>query len=189
MPRSNVNRIILTCILLCTCQLVSAQELSDQGDKVKQSSANLLKAARAIMKTAQYCAFITLDRDGQPQVRTMDPFDPDDNMVVWLGTHRGSRKVDQIRSNSRVSLYYEAPGGAGYVSISGQAYLIDDPIKKAQLWKEEWEQFYLDGKADYLLIQVRPDVLEIIDYSAGIVGDKDTMKVPSVKFASESNGH
>jgi general stress protein 26 len=134
------------------------------------------------MEAAEYCALITLDRSGRPQARTMDPFAPDDAMTVWLGTHRASRKVAQIRNDPRVALYYEAPGGAGYVAISGTAHLVDDPSEKARRWKEEWEQFYVDRESDYLLIEVTPEVLEIVDYSRDIVGDPDTWRVPSVQL-------
>ena len=37
----------------------------------------LISAAKALMETTKYCALITLDKSGQPQARTMDPFSPD----------------------------------------------------------------------------------------------------------------
>lgn len=114
----------------------------------------------------------------------MDPFAPGDDMVIWLGTHRRSRKVDQIRNDPRVAIHYLAPGGSGYVSISGTARLVDDPSEKARHWKQEWEQFYPDAEADYLLIAVTPETLEVVDYDTGIVGDPDTWEVPSVQFVS-----
>jgi general stress protein 26 len=118
----------------------------------------------------------------------MDPFAPEDGMVIWFGTHRRSRKVEHIRNDPRVTLYYEAPGGAGYVSITGTARLVDDASEKTRRWKEEWEQFYVDAESDYLLIKVNPEVLEIIDYSRGIVGDPDTWRVPTVQFSPSSSG-
>src|SRR5210317_708933 len=71
----------------------------------------LIRAAREIIQSAKYCALITLDTSGHPQVRTMDPFLPKDDMVVWLGTNINSRKIKEIRNDSRVTLYYEAPNG------------------------------------------------------------------------------
>ncbi len=155
-----------------------------QGEDERQLSDSVVAAARAIMGDAAYCALITLDSSGRPQARTMDPFTPDDDMVVWLGTHRASRKVAQIRNDPRVALYYEAPEGVGYVAVSGTARLVDDPSEKARRWKEGWEQFYVDPESDYLLIEVTPEVLEVVDYSRGIVGDTDTWKVPSVDLGS-----
>lgn len=178
----------LMCVLPLLCQTASWQHLSGQSQEEQYGSDSLLTAARRIIEAADYCALITLDGSGRPQVRTMDPFAPDDDMVVWLGTHRRSRKVQQIRNDPRVTLYYEASGGVGYVSISGTARLVDDVSEKARRWKEEWEQFYVDAESDYVLIEVEPEVLEIIDYSHGIVGDPDTWRVPTVRFATGSTG-
>ena len=41
----------------------------------------LIAAAIEIMETSRYCALITLDKAGQSQVRTMDPFLPGEDMV------------------------------------------------------------------------------------------------------------
>ncbi len=175
-------------ILAFSCYVVPRQDLRAQDDDGQQALDSLVSAARALMQAAEYCALITLDSSGRPQVRTMDPFAPDDDMIVWLGTHRRSRKVEQIGNDPRVALYYEAPGGAGYVAVSGTARLVDDPSEKARRWKEEWKQFYVAAESDYILIEVRPDVLEIVDYSRGIVGDPETWRVPSVRFVPGGAG-
>lgn len=142
----------------------------------------LITTARIMMETAHYCALITLDTTGHPDVRIMDPFSPDNDMVVWFGTNLNSRKVKQITSDSRVTLYYQAPNEAGYVLIKGHAYIISDPLKKQTHWKKEWSRFYSEDKSNYTLIKVIPDKLEIIDYQHGIFGDPKTWAVPFVEF-------
>lgn len=112
----------------------------------------------------------------------MDPFSPDDDMVVWLGTNINSNKVRQIRNDSRVTLYYAGPNGTGYVLIKGNAYIIDDSSKKRTYWKKEWEQFYSKDKANYTLIKVVPSKLEILDFRKGIIGDPETWTVPFIEF-------
>ena len=147
----------------------------------------LIAAAREIMDSARYCALITLDRSGRPQARAMEPFAPEADMVVWLGTNSRSRKVQEIRKDPRVTLYYADPEGGGYVAISGTAQLVDDPKEKAARWKEGWEEFYPDRKDNYLLIAITPLRLEIISYRHGITGDTVTWRTPSVEFeAAES---
>jgi len=140
----------------------------------------LIITAREMMETARYCALITLDETGH--ARIMDPFSPDDDMVVWLGTNINSRKVKQIKNDLRVTLYYQAPNAVGYVLIKGQAYIVDDTLNKQTYWKKEWSRFYSDEKSDYTLIKVVPEKLEIIDYQHGISGDSKTWAVPFVKF-------
>lgn len=142
----------------------------------------LIAVARQMMEAARFCALITLDESGTPRARTMDPFLPEEDMVVWMGTHRGTRKVRDIERDPRVTLYYFAPNATGYVTISGTASLVDDPAEKDRRWKSAWEPYYTDRDRDYLLIAVQAVRMEVIDYSRGIVGDPDTWASPVVEF-------
>jgi general stress protein 26 len=146
---------------------------------------SLLTAARAIMDTAHYCALITLDDSGYPHARTMDPFAPEDDMTIWLGTKRDSRKVREVHQNPRVALYYPDPAATGYVMIKGNAELVDDPALMEKYWKEKWEAFYKDKANDYLLIMVIPMKLEILSYRHGLAGDPVDWTPPSVEFSQE----
>jgi general stress protein 26 len=145
---------------------------------------SLIETARQIMKTARYCALITLDSNGRPHARTMDPFPPEANMVVWLGTNAKSRKVAEIRRNQRVTLYYFVPAEQAYVTISGRARIVHDATEKVKHWKDEWKDFYPDREKNYLLIAVVPEKLEVISVKLGIVGDTVTWTPPAVRFGS-----
>ncbi len=164
-------------ILLCPLRI-----LAQDSQLANYARDNLITAAKEIMETTRYCALITLDKSGHPQVRTMDPFSPNVDMVVWLGTNVNCRKVREIRIDSRVTLYYEAPNGSGYVVIQGNACLIDDPEKIEKYWKEEWDEFYPDKNSTYTLIKVIPKKLEIIYYKHGITGSSETWAVPHIEF-------
>ena len=165
------------------CCSVSLPTIHAQdGPEPTSSRDSLIAAAREIMAATRFNALITLDQSGQPRVRTMDPFRPDENMVVWFGTNRRSRKVEEIANDPRVTLYYPAPEADGYVSIHGTARLVDDPAEKARRWKEEWTQFYPDRETNYLLIEVVPARIEVVSYRRGIVGDPDTWTPASIEF-------
>jgi len=142
----------------------------------------LITAAREVMLAARYCALITQDSSGRSQARTLDPFPPDENMVVWLGTNPRSRKVAAIRRNSRVTLYYFDRESQAYVTIYGIARLVNDPKAKLKWWKDEWKDFYPDRTRDFLLIRVTPEKVEVVNVKKNIVGDPHTWKPPSVKF-------
>jgi general stress protein 26 len=83
-----------------------------------------------------------------------------------------------------VTLYYFAPEADGYVAISGIARLVDDPAEKSRRWKSGWEPYYADREADYILIAVSPERMEVISYARGIVGDPETWAPPVVEFGS-----
>ena len=142
----------------------------------------LITAAREIITASRYCALITIDRRGRSQVRTMDPFPPDQEMVIWLGTNAHSRKVGEIRRQPRVTLYYFDRESQAYVTIEGIATLVNDANEKARHWKEEWQAFYPNRDKDYLLIKVRPLKLEVVDTRKSILGDPRTWLPPTVIF-------
>jgi len=170
--------IILSAVILLCPLMIRAQDT----ELTNYDRDTLISAAKEIMEAARYCALVTLDLSGYPQVRTMDPFLPGEDMVVWLGTNVNSRKVREIRNDSRVSLYYEAPNGRGYVVIQGNASIINDPEKTERYWKEEWNEFYPDRNSNFALIKVLPNKLEIIDYNHGITGSSNTWAVPHIEF-------
>lgn len=175
--RSAIHLIGALFFIFGACLPVSAQESS--------SDDTLLEAAREIIQDSRYAALVTLTEAGAPRARTMDPFPPDSQFVIWMGTNRSSRKVGDIRRDPRVLLYYQDPSGAGYVTIEGTARLVDDAGEKDRRWKDEWARFYPDRAATYLLIAVTPVRLEVVNYRRGVMGDSTTWRVPALEFGGQ----
>jgi len=148
----------------------------------KYTEEELLTAAREIIDASGTCALITLDEQSIPMVRIMESFAPESDFTVWFGTKAESRKVNQIRNNHNVTLYYEDPDKTGYVVIHGTAELIDNETEKQNRWKDHWENFYPNNREGYLLIKVTPDWMEILSVSRNITGDPITWETPVVKF-------
>ena len=143
----------------------------------------LISAAREIMTSARYCALIT-NGSGGVNTRAMDPFPPEDDMTVWFGTNSRSRKVRDIRRHPRVTLYYFNRDNQEYVVLSGVARVVNDPKEKAKRWKDEWNSFYPNRAKDYLLIEFKPDTLEVVSEKKKIFGDPVTWKPPRVVIPS-----
>ncbi len=165
---------------------VNNKTIAQEGAATVLDRDSLLSVARDYIGSHRYCSLTTIDSTGYPHTRVMDPFKPDENMVIWLGTNRHSEKVKEIKAYPKVSLFYSDSKGIGYVSITGTAFLIDDSTLKAEYWKPEWERFYTD-KNSYTLIKVIPEKLEILNYKYGIYGDPNTWKAPSVEFDKIDN--
>ncbi|SRR5216684_4714054 len=176
----NINTCVFAGVLLLC---VAALTPGVRGHQPKRRSRDeLITAAREIIATARYCALITTDSAGRTHARAMDPFPPEANMTVWLGTNPRSRKAAEIRRHHRVTLYYFNREDQAYVTISGIARLVNDPKEKAMRWKDEWKAFYPDRAKDYLLIVVTPDIMEVVSEKKGIVGDPRTWQPPTVSF-------
>lgn len=174
----------LSLVILIVFSSHSFSQKSDASDSLN----NALKiAAREIMNSGLNCALITLDKDGNPAVRTMEPFQPEDDFTVWFGTGPQTRKVSQIRNNPNVTVYYTDSDGSGYVAMHGIAQIVNDQSVKDSKWKEAWKAYYKNKTDAYILIKVTPTWMEVISYSRGIVGDATTWDPPVVMFDSKQN--
>ncbi|MBT8302053.1 MAG: pyridoxamine 5'-phosphate oxidase family protein [Maribacter sp.] len=168
-----------TCLIVIVIPFNIYGQNTDVNDATKE---RLIIAAREIMDTAGTCALITLDDTSIPMVRIMDPFPPESDFTVWFGTKSESRKVDQIKNNPNVTLYYQDSDASGYVVIHGKAQIIDEQREKQKRWKDAWEVFYPNNREGYLLIKVSPEWMEILSYTRGITGDPKTWQTPIVRF-------
>ena len=143
----------------------------------------LERAARELITGAKYAALITLGPDGYPQARTVENLPPEADFSVWFATTPRTRKVEEIRRDPRVTLYWFDPERLGYVTLIGLASIVTDSAERARHWQPGWEAFYPDRERDYLLIRVQPLRLEVVSPSQGITGDSLTWRPPAVEFS------
>lgn len=171
------NKFLLLCGLLFLCQ--SATLLS-------QNSTNrdsIMSAAREIIRSMPYCALVTTDKTGQPQIRTMNPFPLSDGFVIWFATSRNSSKVQEIKNNPKVLVYYaDLQQSVGYATITGNAEVIDNRELLIKMKRDYWNG--IPGWQDmFVLIKVIPQKLEVINYKHGINNDPKTLKAPAIYFS------
>jgi general stress protein 26 len=115
-------------------------------------------------QTNLHAHLATCDGD-QPQVRPVSPIVEDD-MSIWVATRAGSRKVKQIRGNSKVSLaFVELPRGRKAATVIGRAVIIDDPAEKKRIWHAadyDLSVHFPDGpkSSDFALLKIEVDKIE-----------------------------
>jgi general stress protein 26 len=172
---------VATCAtILCAAVVACGAPAADGSGRLVQAPARaeILAAAGSVIAGARYATFITLDEAGHPQARIVDPFAPEDGLVVWIATNARSRKVAQVEANPRATLLYFDAARDSYVTLIGTAELVHDPDEKAKRWKEEWAAFYEDRHRgdDYLLIKVTPTRLEIVSEALGMRNNPETWR-------------
>ena len=140
-----------------------------------------LKIAREIMSAARFCTMVTLNA-GDAEARIVDPLEPDANFVVHIATNPGSRKVEQMRANPRVTLLYFDPVRLAYVTLVGSASLAPDR-DKAALYKDDWQGFFdRERPASYSLYRFVPSRIEVVSARDGLPGDPATWRPEIVHF-------
>jgi general stress protein 26 len=150
----------------------------------------VLHAARALMAADSVVALVTVDASGRPRVRSvralLDPVDPGmpkSGFTVWVMTRFATRKIDQIRANPTVSLYFNDDGNDSYASIVGTAVVHTDPEHPGarQRYKsEDVKSYWPDFPRDFVMLEIRPRWLEFI--GPGIANDERTWRPQAVVF-------
>ncbi|HWP37439.1 MAG TPA: pyridoxamine 5'-phosphate oxidase family protein [Gemmatimonadales bacterium] len=159
-------------------------EAPAQVRPAQPSDSAVLAAARGVMRTARYATMVTVGRDGHPQARIVDPFEPEGDMTIWVATNPATRKVRELERDPRVTLLYFDPADPGYVTLIGEAAVVNDRAERTKRWKPEWKPFYADENRgdDYVLIRVRPRRLEIVSTRHNLLNDPATWRPITIEL-------
>lgn len=172
------SKLIPICILIVLATTISSKLYS-------QSVINrdtMIIAAKEIIKGTSYCGLATVDASGQPQMRTMNPFPVNDELITWFATSRTSRKVKEIKSNPKVCVYYADHSSAkGYVSITGTAEVIDDKELLVKMKRDYWSGIP-NWETTFVLIKIVPKTMEVVNYKHGLSSDPNTLSAPKINF-------
>ncbi|MFO7446995.1 MAG: pyridoxamine 5'-phosphate oxidase family protein [Ignavibacteriaceae bacterium] len=170
------------CFILMLSPDLTAQEKEDTAP----NRDSVIAAAREIMGLQKYCALITIDSVGSPQIRTMNPFPPEEDMTVYMATKDISRKALEIKNNPNVCLYYSDHSKAvGYVAITGKAELVSDMNEILKRKRDYWDQSF-PGLKDIVLIKVVPVKLDVLNYKRNMHNSPTTWRTPSITFPAGS---
>jgi len=172
----------LTLILICGLMTFSVFLSSALQAQSPVNRDTMLLAAKEIIRETTYCALVTIDSSGQPQVRTMNPFPLNDEFLFWFATSRTSRKVKELKNNPRVCVYFaDHVKAKGYVNITGAATVIDDKELLLKMKRAYWEGIP-NWQDTFVLIKIVPKTLEVINYKHRLTNDPKTFKAPTISF-------
>jgi general stress protein 26 len=126
-----------------------------------------------LMETAEGAYLSTIDSDGFPQTRVMGNLrntkqypgltgtfrDHSEDFLIYLTTSKSSAKMQQIRANPKMSVYFCNPGQFHGLMLSGTAEIVTDQGLKKQLWQDGWEVYWpggVDGP-EFTILRLLPD--------------------------------
>jgi general stress protein 26 len=177
-PATTLARVFLVMGLL---QPLRGREAHAAPEEVS-GQAHVISVARDLMSAARYSTFVTLDAQGQPQARIVDPLPPEAGLSVYVATNPLSRKVNEILKDPRVTLLYFDAARPGYVTLIGRAVLVTGAEKQAH-HKKEWQSFFPREKPEtYTLYRIVPSRLEVVSAKDGLGGDPLTWRPAIVEL-------
>jgi len=152
-------------------------------DEVKKISLELIETSKAAYLT-------TIDFEGYPITRAMFNlknkeqfpefskfFSKQDNkFAIYISTNTSSSKVEQIKKNPKISVYFCDPENFKGVMFGGEVEIIEDMEIKRNIWLEWWTKYYLEGleDPDYTLLRLNPKTaqfyyrLQKVQFSPGV---------------------
>jgi general stress protein 26 len=127
----------------------------------------LLDAVRKLIKSTEYCFFITEHKDGHPHARLMQPYEPEIDFSVYFGASPRSRKIREIRRKPKVSIAFYNQQETAYVSMLGAATVVENSALRQKYWRSNWNDLFPGGPEsdEYVLIKFVPERIEMMNYA------------------------
>lgn len=113
-----------------------------------------------------------------------------DGEKVWFFVASDSPKVAEIARNSKVNLAYASKGRNTYVSMAGDAYVNNDPVKIEAFWNDALKAYFPRGINDpkLTLIEVAVRTAEFWDGPGSLIGKAFAFAVARVTKRDDAMG-
>lgn len=125
-------------------------ETTNQSDSIKKLG-ELIADINIAMLT-------TIDEDGSLRSRPMGTQETEFDGHLWFFTSDRSAKVDEIGKRHQVNVSYAAPAANTFVSVSGEAEVVQDKAKIEELWSPALKAWFPDGPETPDIALLRVDV-------------------------------
>jgi general stress protein 26 len=101
---------------------------------------------------------VTTTEDGDLHARPMAIAQVDDDCTTWFVTSRSSPKIDEVHKKNRAHVVCQR-GATAFLSMSGEAAVVDDRARLEGMWKVTYEPWFPQGKddPDLTLLRVKPE--------------------------------
>ena len=124
-----------------------------------------------LMQDARICMLTTMTSDGKHVSRPMGLQEAEFDGNLWFFTKTDSNKVGQIQVNSDVNVAFSDQKHNAWVSISGNAEIVQDKAKMEELWNPLLKAWFPDEleTPGITLLKVNAQSAEYWDSPGGAV--------------------
>ncbi len=112
-----------------------------------------------LVKDIKFSMFTTRHGNGHLHARPMTTQNKliDEQNLLWFFMSKKDDTIADLRSDASVNITYADPGKDAYISVSGEATVVDDLAKKTALWTAFAKAWFPGGPEDpdLALVQVK----------------------------------
>ena len=108
----------------------------------------LLGLARKLIGELTFCVGITQGEDGEINARILQPLPIEEDWTVNILTNRRCRKVREIERSGKMTLLYQHDADRSYVTLVGDAAIVEDRELKRSIWKPAHARWNPGGPDD-----------------------------------------
>lgn len=128
-----------------------------------------LAKVRSLIKDVRVAMLTSVDQDGGLVSRPMALQEVEFDGDLWFFSEADAPKVINVSANPQVNV--ACADDSAWVSLKGQADIVDDPDKKEELWNPFVESWFTAGPRDasIVLIRVHTESAEYWDSPGTIV--------------------
>ncbi|MCR6641129.1 MAG: pyridoxamine 5'-phosphate oxidase family protein [Sporocytophaga sp.] len=122
-----------------------------------------------MIKDIKIAMLTTVESNGCIRSVPMTTMQTECEGLVWFFTNFDSQKVEDIRINNCINVTYSDIHKNIFVSVTGKAEVVKDPVKMQELWKPVLTAYFPDGleDPDLGLLKVSIDEAEYWDSRTG----------------------
>ncbi len=137
---------------------------------MQPTRAEATKKIYDLIRNIKTAALVTTTDDGHLHSRPMVTQDAEFDGDVWFFAERDSDKVYEAQANPQVNVTYAS--GNTFVSLAGRLSIVDDLVKKKELWKEPLRVWFENGPEDpnVVLLKVEAEEAQYWDAPDGPIG-------------------
>ncbi|MCA1588882.1 MAG: pyridoxamine 5'-phosphate oxidase family protein [Acidobacteria bacterium] len=100
-----------------------------------------------LIEGIDFCMLTTL-AGGKLRSRPMSTQEFEFDGDLWFFTSDGTHKIDEVRTDNRVSVAYSQPDEDRYVSVFGRGEIVRDQQKIEELWNPVLKAWFPEGLDD-----------------------------------------
>lgn len=113
---------------------------------------------KELVKDIRIAMLTTIEEDGTLRSRPMSTNEFEGDSTLWFFTEGNSAKIHEIDHERKVNISYQDTSKEIYVSVSGDARIVQDRAKIKQLWNPLLKAWFPKGEDDPNIALLRVEI-------------------------------